>query len=288
MLRRRPFARFTLSRRLSSWGLLRRLELFGPGTRVHQGALHQVRISHPDARRRPALHIGLRSQGSSAALPDHALRGRPTACSPTASTPTSRTLVLRRSSATTATSWSTRMCAGAGCRRASSSTCGRIGRRRPARKRSMRARDTFDTIDWLIKQRAQPQRPGRDVGHLVSRLLHGRRHDRRPSRAQGGVAAGPGDRLVHRRRLASQRRLPAAARLQFPGLVRPSAPRADQEIARAVRRTARPTAMRSSCGWGRWPTPTPAISRTTCRSGTRSCSTGRTMNSGKPATSART
>ena len=74
------------------------------------------------------------------------------------------------------------------------------------------------------QERAQQQRPGGDVGDLLSGLLHGGRHDRRPPGAQGGVTPGAGDRLVHRRRLAPQRRVVLAARLQLPGVVRPSAP----------------------------------------------------------------
>ena len=35
--------------------------------------------------------------------------------------------------------------------------------------------DTYDTIDWLVKNVAEQQRQGRPVGHLVPRLLHGGR-----------------------------------------------------------------------------------------------------------------
>ena len=45
--------------------------------------------------------------------------------------------------------------------------------------------DTYDTIDWLVKNVAEPQRQGRHVGHLVPRLLHRGRHDRRPPGAEG-------------------------------------------------------------------------------------------------------
>ncbi len=134
---------------------------------------------------------------------------------------------------------------------------------------------------------AQPQRPGRDVGDLLPRLLHGRRDDRRPSRAQGGIAAGTRHRLVCRRRLASQRCVPPAARLQLPLVLRPSPPPADQERQCPSSSTVRPTAMRSILAWDRSPTPMPAISRTMSRSGTRSCSTGPTTNSGRRATCGR-
>ena len=43
------------------------------GHRLRQGPLHQVRVPDPDARRRAALHRGLRAQGPIAALPDPAL-----------------------------------------------------------------------------------------------------------------------------------------------------------------------------------------------------------------------
>src|SRR5262245_17517109 len=41
--------------------------------RVRQGQLHEVRISNSDARRRSPFHGSVRSQGSVAALSDHAL-----------------------------------------------------------------------------------------------------------------------------------------------------------------------------------------------------------------------
>ena len=166
---------------------------------------------------------------------------------------------------------------------------------RPHRDRKKQARhdidestDTYDTIDWLIKNVPEPQRPGRACGASPTRLLHGGRDDRRPPGAQGGLAAGAGDRLVHRRRLAPQRRLLPAARLQLPRRLRPPAARADQEGRSNASSTARPTATTSSSAWARSPTPTSSTSRATCRSGTRSCSTGPTTSSGRPATSGRT
>ena len=117
--------------------------------------------------------------------------------------------------------------------------------------------------------RRQPQRQGGHVGHFLSGLLHGDGHDRRPSGAEGGFAAGPDRRLVHRRRLAPQRGADAAARIQLHGRLRPPAARADQEVRRCRSTTRRPTATSSSSTWGRWPTRTPSTSRTTCRSGTK-------------------
>ncbi len=148
---------------------------------------------------------------------------------------------------------------------------------------STRARDTYDTIDWLIKHVPDHNGQVGMWGISYPGLLHGRRDDRRPSGAQGRVAPGAGDRLVHRRRLASQRRVPPAARLQLPRWLRPPAARADQARCRAFRITAHPTATTSFSGWARSPTPTAAISRTTWRSGTRSCSTAPTTSSGRPA-----
>ena len=61
------------------------------------------------------------------------------------------------------------------------------------------------------QERPGQQRQGRDVGHLVSGLLRSAGHDRRAPGAEGRLAAGAGHRLVPRRRLASQRRVPARA-----------------------------------------------------------------------------
>ena len=106
--------------------------------------------------------------------------------------------------------------------------------------------DTYDTIDWLVKH--VPNHNGKvgHVGHLVSRLLHRGRHDRRPSGPQGRLAAGAGHRLVHRRRLAPQRRALLAARVQLHGRLRPAAARADQEVRPPRSITTRPTATTSS------------------------------------------
>ena len=60
--------------------------------------------------------------------------------------------------------------------------------------------------------RPQPQRPRRHLGHLVRRLLHGRRDHRHPSGDQGGIAAGARRRSVPRRRLVSRRGVHAGAK----------------------------------------------------------------------------
>ena len=148
--------------------------------------------------------------------------------------------------------------------------------------------DTYDTIDWLIKN--IPNHNGR-VGmwgisypgfYTAAGMI-----DAHPG-AEGGLAPGARDRLVHRRRLAPQRRLLPAARLQFPrqssAIRGPSRPRSNTSASS----TARPTATRSSSAWDRSPTPTGSISRMTCRSGTRSCSMARSTSSGRSATFAST
>ena len=84
------------------------------------------------------------------------------------------------------------------------------------------------------QERAEQQRQGRPVGHLVPRLLRGGRHDRRPPRAQGRLAAGADRRLVLRR-LPPPRRLLPAARLQLLRRLRPAAAGADDERRQPLR-----------------------------------------------------
>ena len=104
----------------------------------------------------------------------------------------------RRCSARKVTSSSTRTCAGAGCRKASTWTCGRYKPRTRDRRDTDESSDTYDTVDWLVKRVPQQQRPGGHVGHLVPGLLRRHRHDRRASGAQGGLSAGAHHRLVRR------------------------------------------------------------------------------------------
>ena len=63
-----------------------------------------------------------------------------------------------------ATSSSTRTCAAAGCPRASSSTCGRTIRARSGPQDIDESTDTYDTIDWLLKNVPEQQRQGRACG----------------------------------------------------------------------------------------------------------------------------
>ena len=75
--------------------------------------------------------------------------------------------------------------------------------------------DTYDAIDWLVKNVAGQHRQGRDVRHLAARILRDGRDDRRASGAGRRGSAGAGHRLLHGRRLVSQRRLHAGPSLQF-------------------------------------------------------------------------
>ena len=79
-------------------------------------------------------------------------------------------------------------------------------RTRTARRTSTRAPTPTTRSTGCVKN--VPNNNGKvgHVGHLVPRLLHRCGHDRRPPGAQGRLAAGPGHRLVRRRRLAPQRR----------------------------------------------------------------------------------
>ena len=148
--------------------------------------------------------------------------------------------------------------------------------------------DTWDTIDWLIKTRTRPQRQSRHVGHLVSRLLHLRRHHRGTSGPQGGLAPSTDPGLVRRRRLASQRGVVPAPRFQLHGavLVMPGRTRPRSLITPST--MAHRTDTSSFCAWERCPTPIPAISRTRSPFGMRRCSTESMTSSGRAAAPART
>ncbi len=129
--------------------------------------------------------------------------------------------------------------------------------------------DTYDTIDWLVKQCSRQHRKSRHVRHLAARLLRHRGHDRRAPRAGRRGAAGPRHRLLHGRRFLSQRRVHAGPPLQLlHGLPRPRRPRS-----RAAARpphpssSARPTATISISNSAVSPTPTRSISSTSSRCG---------------------
>ncbi len=90
--------------------------------------------------------------------------------------------------------------------------------------------DTYDTIDWIIKH--VPNHNGK-VGqwgisypgfYTVTGMI-----DAHPG-AGGRLAAGAGHRLVHRRRLASQRGAADRPHAQLPAVLRSTATPADQEV----------------------------------------------------------
>ena len=132
----------------------------------------------------------------------------------------------RRCSPRRATSSSTRTCAAGGCPRASSSTCGRTTRTRGP-KDIDESSDTYDTIDWLLKN--VPGHNGK-VGqwgisypgfYTAAGMI-----DAHPA-LKAVVAAGAGRRLVRRRRLPPQRGALPAALLQLHGQLRQAAAGAD-------------------------------------------------------------
>ena len=220
--------------------------------RLRSGALHEVRVPHPDARRRQAVHRRSTSRRTPALerypilLTPHALQRRALRHRRLPGRASGPSAARRRRRATSS---STRTCAAASCRRASSSTCGRTTRAKGP-KDVDESTDTYDTIDWLREERAEQQRQGRHLGHLVSRLLRGAGGDRRASGAQGRLAAGARHRLVHRRRLPPQRRVLPAARLRLLRELRQAPARADDEVARRASTTAPPTATTSSSRMG--------------------------------------
>ena len=80
--------------------------------------------------------------------------------------------------------------------------------------------DTYDTIDWLLKNVPGPQRQGGPVGDLLPRLLHrGGMIDAHPALKAVSPQAPITD-LVRRRRLAPQRRLPARHTFGFMNFFR--------------------------------------------------------------------
>ena len=141
---------------------------------------------------------------------------------------------IRTSSKRKASSSSTRTCAGSSGRKASSSSCGRTGPKKTGTETDESTRHLRH--DRLAREeRPEQQRPRRAVGHLVSGLPDGVGHDRRAPRAQGVVAAGAGDRHVPRRRLPSQRRVPADVHVQLAGGQRAAARGRHRRRAAAVR-----------------------------------------------------
>ena len=83
--------------------------------------------------------------------------------------------------------------------------------------------DAYDTIDWVRLARAAQHRTCGHMGRVVPGFLHGRRARQCAPRAQGGVAAGAADRLVHGRRRAPSRHILAHERLRVLHDERPGA-----------------------------------------------------------------
>ena len=135
--------------------------------------------------------------------------------------------------------------------------------------RYRRKHDTYDTIDWLIKN--VPNHNGKVGmwGISYPRLLHCGGNDRRPPGTQGGLAPGSHRRLVRRRRLAPQRRpilAPCLQLLRVPRASRPEPTKKEPPEQVRLRHTRRLQLLPSL---DRCRTPTRGTSRTTFLSGTR-------------------
>ncbi len=202
------------------------------GRRPREGDVHEVRGPDPDARRREALHGGLRAEGAGDVpdppLPD-ALRRRPVRRRqvqgrdrPVGPLPEGGVHLRLPGRARTA------------------QVRGDVRQRPPLRPEQgpegRRRGERHVRHDRLApEERPRQQRKGRHLGDLVPRLLRGVRAARLPPGAQGRLAAGPDRRLVPRRRLPPQRRLLPAARLQLLRHVRHRAGRHRPEDPSALR-----------------------------------------------------
>ena len=131
---------------------------------VRQGSLHEVRVPHPDARRGQALHVGLRPQGHEPALSDPADADALQRASPTASTPTRRTSGRRPLFGKEGYIFVYQDVRGRWMSE------GEFVNMRPHRDQKDgptdidESTDTYDTIDWLIKNVPEPQRHGSACG----------------------------------------------------------------------------------------------------------------------------
>ena len=77
--------------------------------------------------------------------------------------------------------------------------------------------DTYDTVEWLVKNVPEQQRPGRRARRLLSRLArHDGRH-RSASRRQGDLAPGAHDRHLDGRRLLPPGRVPPSYGFEYTG-----------------------------------------------------------------------
>ena len=179
------------------------------------------------------------------------LRARPTASRRTASTSTRPRSARRRVRAKRATSSSIRTCAAGSCPRASSSNMRPHMPDKRGPTDSTRA-PTPTTPSTGSSRTCQQQRPRRHVGHLVSRASTPSAGiiDAHPALKAASPQA-PIDRLVHGRRLPSQRRVLLPHAFNFFTRFGTAASGADvQDAAAAVRLTGRPTATTSSSQMG--------------------------------------
>ena len=233
-------------------------------------------------------YVGLCPQGSIAAISDfarsaHALQRRSLMAHDAYKSDVGP---IFRFSAKTAISWPTRMCLAGldvGRRVRQHAACTRR-EEQPARHR--RGSDTFDTIDWLVKN--VPGHNGR-VGmwgisypgfYTAAGMI-----DAHPAQAASPQAPVTdwftGDDWHHNGAFLLPHAFGFMASLGHPR------PEPTKTFGSDSTRHARRLRLFPADGPA-FATPTPAISRTTFRSGTRSCSTATSMTSGKPGTCART
>ena len=107
--------------------------------------------------------------------------------------------------------------------------------------------DTYDTIDWLAQARARTTtaRSASGASPIPASTPSAGMIDAHPA-PEGRLAAGPRHRLVHRRRLAPQRRALPAAHVQLHGPIRQAPPRADARSSTRTSTTKPRTATTSS------------------------------------------
>ena len=74
--------------------------------------------------------------------------------------------------------------------------------------------DTYDTVEWLLKNVAGQQRPRRRARRLLSRVSRDDGRDQPASRGEGHLAPGADDRHLDGRRLLPPGRVPAVVRLR--------------------------------------------------------------------------
>ena len=180
----RPLLMLIASLLLANWSPARHGEAAGPVDVKANYTKYEYRIPMRDGKRLftsvyvPKDAVERRTRSCS--------RATPYSCKPygVGSVP-GQTGPVGSTSARAATSSCIRTCAGDGCRKGSSSTCGRTCRTRAGRATSTRAATRSTPSSGSIKNMPHNNGKRRPVGRLVSRLLHVVRHDRRPSGTEG-------------------------------------------------------------------------------------------------------